>query len=350
MNKEQRPVARVLISFDYAFKRLLRNKANYDVLEGFLSELLNRDIIVKSIGESESNKENKEDKYNKVDILVEDQDGEILLIELQFTLELDYFHRMLYGVSKAISERMSKGKKYIDVKKIYSINIVYFDFGQGDDYIYHGKTKFKGLHTNTELQLTKLQQATFKKSNVSAIYPEYYILKVDSFDNKAKSKLDEWIYFFKNNEIKDEFTAKGLEKAKEILDYDKLSSEEKIDYDNILRIRQENSSSLHSAKDTGLAEGIELGKVEGKAEGIELGKAEGIAEGIELGKVEGIELGKVEGIELGKAKGIELGKLEEKGNIVVESYKNGASLEFISAITKLSQEDIISILRKNELM
>ncbi|MDR2706634.1 MAG: hypothetical protein LBC02_12715, partial [Planctomycetaceae bacterium] len=61
---------RVLISFDYALKRLLRNKSNYDVLEGFLSVLLKTDVKVKSIGESESNKEHEKDKYNKVDILV----------------------------------------------------------------------------------------------------------------------------------------------------------------------------------------------------------------------------------------------------------------------------------------
>jgi predicted transposase/invertase (TIGR01784 family) len=322
MSKAKRPTKRVLISFDYAFKRLLRNKANYDVLEGFLSELLNEDIRVKSIGESESNKENKEDKYNRVDILVEDKNGEILLVELQFTLELDYLHRMLYGVSKTISERMSHGKKYMDVKKIYSINIVYFDLGQGDDYVYHGKTEFKGVNTNNDLQLTKLQQETFKKETVADIYPEYYILKIDSFDNKAKSKLDEWIYFFKNNEIKDEFTARGLEKAKEILVYNKLSVEEKRDYDNLLRTRQEKTSSLYSAKDTGLAEGIELGK----------------AKGIELGKAKGIELGKAEG------------KAEEKESVVVESFKNGLSYEIISAITKLSNEKIISILKKNVLM
>ncbi|MDR2408682.1 MAG: Rpn family recombination-promoting nuclease/putative transposase [Bacteroidales bacterium] len=326
MSKAKRPTKRILISFDYAFKRLLRNKANYDVLEGFLSELLNEDIHVKTIGESESNKEHKEDKYNKVDILVEDKNGEILLIELQFTLELDYLHRMLYGVSKTISERMSHGEKYMDVKKIYSINIVYFDLGQGDDYVYHGKTEFKGLHTNNDLQLTKLQQETFKKETVADIYPEYYILKVNSFDGKAKSKLDEWIYFFKNNEIKDEFTARGLEKAKEILVYSKLSVEEKRDYNSLLRIRQENTSSLNSAKDTGLAEGKKLGIAEGIAEGIELGIAEGIAEGIELGRV------------------------EEKESVVVESFKSGLSYEIISAITKLSNEKIISILKKNVLM
>ena len=31
---------RSMISFDWAMKRLLRNKANFEVLEGFLSELL----------------------------------------------------------------------------------------------------------------------------------------------------------------------------------------------------------------------------------------------------------------------------------------------------------------------
>ncbi|MDR2116659.1 MAG: Rpn family recombination-promoting nuclease/putative transposase, partial [Planctomycetaceae bacterium] len=97
---------RVLISFDYALKRLLRNKSNYEVLEGFLSELLRRNVSVKSIGESESNKEHSADKYNKVDILVEDESDEVILIELQFILEMDYLHRMLFGTSKAITERM----------------------------------------------------------------------------------------------------------------------------------------------------------------------------------------------------------------------------------------------------
>ncbi|MDR1342594.1 MAG: Rpn family recombination-promoting nuclease/putative transposase, partial [Prevotellaceae bacterium] len=138
--------SRVLISFDYALKRLLRNKANFDVLEGFLSELLLRDVKVKNIGEGESNQQYAEDKYNRVDILVEDTDGAVIIIELQFTQEIDYFHRMLYGTSKAITDRMHLGDQYITVPKAYSINIVYFDLGQGTDYVYHGKTHFVGLH------------------------------------------------------------------------------------------------------------------------------------------------------------------------------------------------------------
>ena len=44
------------IRFDWAIKRLLRNKADYTVLEGFLSVLLNDGIKIKNIKESESNK------------------------------------------------------------------------------------------------------------------------------------------------------------------------------------------------------------------------------------------------------------------------------------------------------
>ncbi|MDR1103564.1 MAG: Rpn family recombination-promoting nuclease/putative transposase, partial [Tannerella sp.] len=208
---------RVLISFDYALKRLLRNKANYEVLEGFLSELLSKDVSVKSIGESESNKETPTGKSNRVDILVEDESGEIILIELQFRQEIDFLHRMLFGTSKTISERMDQGLEYMYVKKVYSINIVYFNLGQGDDYVYHGKTHFIGLHKNDELRLSIAQRELFGKETAADVYPEYYILKINSFNDVAKDTLDEWIYFFKHNVIKDEFKAKGLNKAREAL-------------------------------------------------------------------------------------------------------------------------------------
>jgi predicted transposase/invertase (TIGR01784 family) len=254
METSDKPKGRVVISFDYALKRLLRNKANYDILEGFLSELLMRNITVKHIIESEGNKECAEDKYNRVDILVEDANGEIVIIELQFTPEIDYFHRMLFGTSKVITERMEQGDVYMKVKKVYSINIVYFDLGQGKDYIYHGRTQFKGLHTCDELQLSHAQRKAFGYQEAGSIYPEYYVLKINKFNDIAKDNLDEWIYFLKHNIIKDEFKAKGLEKARKLLARDKLSSEERADYDRLLRIRSDNLSTIATAKYEGAFE------------------------------------------------------------------------------------------------
>ena len=125
---------RSMISFDWALKRLLRNKANFGVLEGFLSELLRQNITITNILESEGNQEHDKDKYNKVDLLVENDKKELIIIELQFYSQIAYFHRMLYGVSKSIAEHISVGDDYKKIRKVYSINIVYFDLGKGDDY------------------------------------------------------------------------------------------------------------------------------------------------------------------------------------------------------------------------
>jgi len=223
-----------LISFDWAIKRLLRNKANFVVLEGFLSELLFDNIKIEQILESESNQENDDDKFNRVDILTHNSKNELIIVEIQNSYEIDFFHRMMYGVSKAISENHQLGSKYSNIKKVISINIVYFDLGQGEDYIYKGKTDFRGIHQNDLLGLSEKQKTTFVKNEVSDIFPEYYLLKVNQFNDIAKDTLDEWIYFLKNSEVKDEFKAKGLKEAGEVLDIMRLPKDDEYGYNRYL--------------------------------------------------------------------------------------------------------------------
>lgn len=218
--------SRNLIRFDWAIKRLLRNKADYLVLEGFLSELLKDTIKIDSILESEGNKQYANDKFNRVDMLVRNSKKELVIIEVQNEQEYDYFHRMAYGSAKALTEYISVGSPYKDIKKIYSINIVYFDLGQGVDYIYHGKTDFTGIHHKDKLLLSAKQTELLEKNEPSEIFPEYYVIKVNQFNDIAKDTLDEWIYYLKHNEIKDDFTAKGINKAKELWRLDKLNKEE----------------------------------------------------------------------------------------------------------------------------
>jgi len=221
---------RNLIRFDWAIKRLLRNKADFSVLEGFLSELLKEDIALESILESEGNQLTDSDKFNRVDILVKNSKDELVIIEIQNQQEYDYFHRMAYSTSKTLTEYISIGEPYRNIKKIYSINIVYFDLGQGEDYIYHGKTDFTGIHYKDKLLLSAKQNELLGKSEPFEVFPEYYVIKVNQFNDIAKDTLDEWIYYFKNNEIKDDFTAKGIGKAKKLWRLDNLSEEEQKTY------------------------------------------------------------------------------------------------------------------------
>jgi predicted transposase/invertase (TIGR01784 family) len=227
-------MSKKLIRFDWAIKKLLRNKANFVVLEGFLSELLFDTIKITQILESESNQDDEENKYNRVDILTQNSKNELVIIEIQNTYEIDYFHRMAYGTSKALAEHLSLGQKYSEIKKIISVNVVYFDLGQGVDYLYRGKTNFEGFHEKDILQLSLQQKEAFLKKEVADIFPEYYLIKVNQFDDIAKDTLDEWIYFLKNSEVKDNFKAKGLAEAKEILDIMRLSKEGQYGYNRYL--------------------------------------------------------------------------------------------------------------------
>lgn len=236
------------IRFDWAIKRLLRQKANFGILEGFLSELLKEDIRIQEIPDSESNKENEADnrvarRFNRVDILVKNDKNELIIIEIQNSYALDYFLRVLYGISKAITEHMKEGDKYSDVKKVISVNIVYFDLGQGSDYVYRGTTCFRGIHDNQLLQLTLGQKKLFKKEKIEDVYPEIYLIKVNQFDDNARDTLDEWIYFLRNSEIKQDFTAKGIREADELLRRANRSDEERREFQRFVEALSDQASA-----------------------------------------------------------------------------------------------------------
>ncbi len=239
-------MAKKLVRFDWAMKKMLRHKANFDILEGFLSELLGEEVKIKQILDSESNKETEDDKHNRVDILVENSKDELVIIEVQNSNEYDYFHRMLYGTSKAITEHIKEGEAYAAVKKVISITIAYFDLGQGADYVYHGTTVFRGLHKNDILTLADKQIELYKKATIHEIYPEYWVIKVGKFHNRVKDKLDEWIYFFKNAEIKSGSTAKGLKEVSERLDEMKLKEKDAKDYKRYLKQLRDVASEQHT--------------------------------------------------------------------------------------------------------
>lgn len=258
---------RKLITFDWALKRLLRSKANFDVLEGFLTELLKDDITILDVLESETNKDVKESKLTRVDLRVKNSKNEIIIIEVQYERESDYIHRILFGASKVITDHLLESEPYCKVVKVISVNILYFDLGSGEDYVYHGTTNFKGLHYNDQLQLTKRQKKYLNKLTISDIFPEYYLIKVNNFNDIAKDTLDEWIYFLKNEEIKDGFKAKGLKKAKDILEVLKLPEQERKAYEQYIEDLRYEVSMFKSHYFDGQQDGIEKGHKEGREEG-----------------------------------------------------------------------------------
>ena len=264
------------IRFDWAIKRLLRQKANFGVLEGFLTVFLGEKINLIEILESESNQQSATDKFNRVDIKARNSKDEIIIIEIQNTRELYYLERILYGVAKAITEHISLGDKYYQVKKIYSISVLYFDIGKGSDYLYHGQNTFIGVHTGDQLQVNVKERGAIMQRMPSEIFPEYILIRVNEFDKVAVTPLEEWMDYLKTGKIRPDTTAPGLNEAREKLKYYSMTPKERKAYDEHLNAVMIQNDVLDTAKLEGRIEGRAEGRAEEKQENARKMKAMGL--------------------------------------------------------------------------
>ena len=246
------------IRFDWAVKRMLRDKANFAVLEGLITVLTGEVVKIEELLECEGNQETASDKFNRVDIKAKNDKGEIIIVEVQLTRQLYFLQRMLYGVSKAITEHIEIGNKYDKVKKVYSINILYFDLGKGSDYLYHGKTVFTGVHTNDRLEVNTKEADELRMRVPEDIFPEYYIIRVNEFNSVATTPIEEWLDYLKNNRIKDDTSTPGLKEARQKLLYLTMSDKERRAYDEHMDDIMVQNDVLDTAEEKGVIKGIML--------------------------------------------------------------------------------------------
>ena len=265
------------IRFDWAMKHMLRDKANFGILEGLISVLLGEDVKIVELLESESNQKSEDDKFNRVDIKAKNSKGHLIIVEVQLTRQLYYLQRILYGTCKAITEHINIGEKYDQVKKVYSISILYCDYGRGDDYVYHGETRFKGIHTGNDLLVSTKEEGVIVPHLPREVFPEYYLVRVNVYDKIPETPLDEWIEYLKTGKVKENTRTPGLQEVKEKLRYLSMSAKERRAYDEHMDNIMVQNDVLDTARDEGLAEGLQQGLQQGLRQGLEQGRAEGVA-------------------------------------------------------------------------
>jgi hypothetical protein len=220
-----------LVSFDWAIKNILCRKENYDIVEGFLNELLGQPVkIINFLKRKSPDKSSVEEPVSTY-MITEDENGDFILIELTFTFQFDYLDNMLYGASKTLVERIDQWDICMPIKKIFSIVMLYFDISDNTDFLYTGKTDFTGVYNKDTFCFTDMQCSKYGEIKVGDIYPQYYILMRNNFRDIPENTLDEWFYFLKYCEIEDNFSAKGLVRARSVLRYNYLQYEERVDYE-----------------------------------------------------------------------------------------------------------------------
>ncbi len=304
------------IRFDWAMKHMLRDKANFGILEGLISVLLEEDVKIVELLESESNQKSEDDKFNRVDIKAKNSKGHLIIVEVQLTRQLYYLQRILYGTCKAITEHINIGEKYDQVKKVYSISILYCDYGRGDDYVYHGETRFKGIHTGNDLLVSTKEEGVIVPHLPREVFPEYYLVRVNVYDKIPETPLDEWIEYLKTGKVKEDTRTPGLQEVKEKLRYLSMSAKERRAYDEHMDNIMVQNDVLDTARDEGLAEGLQQGLEQGLRQGLEQGLEQGLRQGLEQGRAEGV------------------------ASVVKKLIRTGMDVDVVSAATGLSAQEI----------
>jgi predicted transposase/invertase (TIGR01784 family) len=269
-----------LVRFDFAIKNMLRDKKNFDILEGFIEVFLGKKCKIQEILESESNQEYADDKFNRVDIKAKDTKGEIFIVEVQTTRYTYYLERILYGVSKTITEQLGNGDKYGNIKQVFSISVVYYDLGEGDDYFYECNSDFYGVHSHNilklnrreELSLEEIKNGDTRKFKYEAkyahdIFPKYFLIRINAYKKFIADAMSEWMEFLKNNSIKSDTTVPGLQAAKEKLNMLKMTKAERISYERHLDSIRNEKEAFWTAETDAYVAGEEKGRAEGRAEG-----------------------------------------------------------------------------------
>jgi len=247
-----------LVSFDYAIKYLLKDKGDYDIVEGFISTLISscgyKPIKIKALLESASNKESKELKSSIADLVVEDDTGNKYIVEIDRSYTSLFLHKACFNSSRLIVDSISSNDDYSTIKKIIHINLLYFPFGNIKAPLHYGKTIFHEIdrvHPQS-LHIADLGMKFFDTHN---IFPEYFVISVPLFNDVIKDELDEWLYMMKHSEVKKDFKSPYMKKVADRLNILKMSPADRKEYTSYRNESLKERDYIVSAEEKGKAEG-----------------------------------------------------------------------------------------------
>jgi predicted transposase/invertase (TIGR01784 family) len=216
------------------------------VLSGFLTELLQKEVNVQEILESEGNTASKDDKVNRLDLKAKIDNGELAVFEIQFFDQIDFLGKVLFNACKAVVEQVSSGELY-DIKRVYSVNIAYFDLGAKKEYVFCARlSKFTGVHFADEY--IPFSQSLNPPSDSGNLHPEYYLILPNKFDEQMRNRFDEWVYTLKTSKIRSEFTAAGIQAAGEKLDVLKMAPQQRAEYERTRAADMSQKSIIYTAE------------------------------------------------------------------------------------------------------
>jgi len=251
-----------LISFDFAIKYLLRNKGDYDIVEGFISALLAiegyKPVKINALLESESNRESADLKRSIADLVVQDEDDNKYIVEIERSFTPNFMHKACFNTSRLVVDNISGNQDYTTLKKVFHISLLYFSTQEMKKPIYHGKTILYEVDTAHPVNFRIANQGLvmFEHRN---IFPEYFFISIPLFDEVIHQEIDEWLYMMKHSEVRKDFKSPYMKKLAERLAVLKMNDDDRMDYYRYLKEAVHSQDVLMAAREKGKTEGIREG-------------------------------------------------------------------------------------------
>lgn len=252
---------------DYGFKKLFGEEPNKDLLLDFLNVLLKEEqgeIKDLTYLKSEHLGTSELDRKAIFDLYCENEKGEKFIVELQKTKQNFFKDRTVYYSTFPIREQAKRADWNYELKAVYTIAIL--DFVFEEDKNERIKFRYDIKLTDTETKKVFYDKLTF-------IYLE--MPKFNKTVDELETRFDKWLYVLRNlnrlDKVPEKLRERIFEKLFETAEIARFTPEQIRSYEDSLKYYRDLKNSLDTAREEGLLEGIEKGKLEVAKNAIKMG-------------------------------------------------------------------------------
>ena len=240
---------------DVGFKRIFGQEINKDLLIDFLNALLEGEKRVKDIRflDKELLPEYENDRSLIYDIYCTDENGEQFIVEMQNREHVNFRERTLYYLSQAIARQGEKGTGWqFDLKAVYGVFFLNFRLGDLPQKL------------RTDIVLCDRDTHELFTDKMRYIFLELPLF--DKEENECETDFERWIYVLKNMETLQRLPFKArnavFQKLEQIVDIAALSKEDRMKYDESIKVYRDKLAIMAFERQKGQAEGRAEGKLE----------------------------------------------------------------------------------------
>ena len=251
---------------DFAFKKLFGSAENKDLLISLINAIISEQeqIVEVELMNPFNLADYQAGKMSILDIKAKSEKGVWINVEMQISEDIYFDKRAIYYWAKLVTEQLSEGRLYKELKKTISINIMDFNF---IDDVTEFHSCYKIMNT-----------ATGKADKLHDIFELHYV-ELSKFAQQQPTQiitaLDRWSTFLTKahqldkNHIPAELAVDAAI-VKAISAVDRMfDEEERLIYEIRMQSLADIESIIASANDKGFGQGMEQGLEQGMERGVE---------------------------------------------------------------------------------